>query len=62
MVDELISFDELYQNYQAYCKTILYVNLHCFIVSKQYFEQFVSSYLSNYVRFDTFVNCDWIYI
>ena len=57
----LISFDELYQNYKSYIQAKNAVeNVFHPIVSKQFFEKFISQKLSEYIKFDKFVSSDWI--
>jgi hypothetical protein len=59
---ELISFDELYQNYKKYFKAKNVVeqkNLP--IVSKHFFEKFVSYKLADYIRFEKFVSYEWLH-
>jgi len=62
LIDELslISFDELYQNYKSYIHAKLIVDkvVHS-IVSKHFFEKFLSHYLSEYIKFDRFVSSEW---
>lgn len=57
----LISFDELYQNYKSYiqAKNVVEGYFHP-IVSKHFFEKFLSQYLAKYIKFDKFVSSDWI--
>ena len=56
----LISFDDLYQNYKSYIHAKNAVeNLFHPIVSKQFFEKFLSQYLAEYVKFDKFVSSEW---
>jgi hypothetical protein len=63
LVDEttLISFDELYQNYKSYIQAIILVekSFHP-IVSKHFFEKFLSHYLAEYIKFDKFVSSVWL--
>ena len=63
LVDEttLISFDELYQNYKSYiqAKIIVEKSFHP-IVSKHFFEKFLSHYLAEYIKFDKFVSSEWL--
>jgi hypothetical protein len=56
----LISFDDLYQNYKSYiqAKNAVDGSFHP-IVSKHFFEKFLSQHLSEYVKFDKFVSSDW---
>ena len=57
----LISFDELYKNYKSYFHAKLIVDkvVHP-IVSKHFFEKFLSHYLSEYIKFDKFVSSEWL--
>jgi len=57
----LISFDELYQNYKSYilAKNAVENAFHP-IVSKHFFEKFLSQNLAEYIKFDKFVSSDWI--
>jgi hypothetical protein len=57
----LISFDELYQNYKSYIQARIVVekSFHP-IVSKQFFEKFLSNYLAEYIKFDKFVSSQWL--
>jgi hypothetical protein len=53
----LISFDELYHQYHSYCKAFMYVNkVNCLIVSKHYFEKYITNYLKDCIEFDKFVD------
>ena len=58
--DELISFEELYNHYQTFCKNILYKKNNSFIVSKYYFEKYLLFFLSSFVRFDKFIDVLWL--
>jgi len=60
-VSTLISFDELYQNYKSYiqAKIVVEKSFHP-IVSKHFFEKFLSHYLSEYIKFDKFVSSEWL--
>lgn len=58
----LISFDQLYEQYRSFCYSDLYINKpNCLIVSKQYFEKFIEENLKEYLEFDKFISCNWIY-
>lgn len=58
---DLISVDELYQNYKKYFKAKNVVEQRNLpIVSKQFFEKFVSYKLSEYIRFEKFVSSEWL--
>lgn len=60
--DNLLSLDELYQSYKAYidAKSIVEKNANP-IVSKQFFEKFVSFHLMDYVKFDKFITSEWLH-
>ena len=56
----LISFDELYQNYKSYFQAKNAVEgVFSPIVSKHFFEKFLSQKLTEYIKFDKFVSSDW---
>lgn len=58
---QLISFEELYQGYRNYFKAKCVTEQKTFpIVSKQFFEKFISNQLTIYIQFDKFVSWDWI--
>jgi hypothetical protein len=63
LIDELslISFGDLYQHYISYIRAKLVVekSFHP-IVSKHFFEKFLSHYLSEFIKFDKFVSSEWI--
>ena len=55
--EQLISFDDLYNKYHAYCNANMYVNKSsAFIVSKHYFEKYVFQHLSEFIKFDSFLD------
>jgi hypothetical protein len=57
----LISFDELYHSYKIYFTAKTKVDNKIYlIVSKNYFEKFILTQLSKYVKFDKFVSSDWL--
>lgn len=60
-VSTLISFDELYQKYKSYiqAKIVVEKSFHP-IVSKHFFEKFLSHYLAEYIKFDKFVSSEWL--
>lgn len=59
--DLLVSFDELYQGYKIYFKTKGLIEQKSFpIVSKQFFEKFLSNQLQLYIKFDKFVSSEWL--
>lgn len=59
--NDLISFDDLYKSYRTFCQAKVVVEKTvCLIVSKQFFEKFVSHYLHNFIQFEKFVTTDWL--
>lgn len=57
---ELISFDDMYNQYHLFCHANVYVNnALAMIVSKDYFQAHVHSTLNKYVQFDKFISNDW---
>jgi hypothetical protein len=58
---ELISFDDLYQSYKSffYAKSTVDKKIYP-IVSKHYFEKFILTQLTNYVKFEKFVSSEWL--
>jgi hypothetical protein len=57
----LISFDELYHSYKIYFNAKTKVDNKIYlIVSKNYFEKFILTQLSKYVKFDKFVSLEWL--
>lgn len=58
---DIISIDDIYQQYKNYinAKTVVEQKM-CLIVSKQYFEKFVTNHLSKYIKFDKFVSLEWV--
>jgi hypothetical protein len=63
LVDEttLISFDELYHNYKSYIQAKIVVEKSFNpVVSKHFFEKFLSHYLTEYIKFDKFVSSEWL--
>lgn len=63
LIDELslISFSDLYQNYISYiqAKHVVEKSFHP-IISKHFFEKFLSHYLTKYIKFDKFVSSEWL--
>ena len=59
----LISFDDLYQSYKSYfqAKNVI-EKTFCPIVSKHFFEKFLSHYLFDFIKFDKFVSSEWLQI
>lgn len=60
--DNLLSFDELYEAYKDYihAKSVVEKNANP-IVSKQFFEKYVSYYLIHYVKFEKFISSEWLH-
>jgi hypothetical protein len=59
--DLLVSFDELYQGYKIYFKAKGLVEQKSLpIVSKHFFEKFLSNQLQLYIKFDKFVSSEWL--
>ena len=60
-ITEIISFDELYQGYKSFFKSKGLIEQRSFpIVSKQFFEKFLTNQLSMYIKFDKFVSSEWV--
>lgn len=59
--NDLISFDDLYKSYRTFCHAkVIVEKTVCLIVSKQFFEKFVSHYLHNFIQYDKFITTDWL--
>jgi len=58
---EIVSLDELYQLYKNYfiAKTKVDQKIYL-IVSKQFFEKYVTNKLSDYIKFEKFVSSEWL--
>ena len=54
--EDLISFDDLYHQYTLFCN----INNNKLIVSKHYFEKYITYYLNDYVHFEHFVSSTWL--
>lgn len=52
----LISFDDLYNYYQKYCR----VNSLKFVVSKRYFEKYLYYMFSEYIVYEKFIKMEWL--
>jgi hypothetical protein len=52
----LISFDDLYNYYQKFCTN----NSFKFIVSKRYFEKYLYSKFTTYIKYEKFISTEWI--
>lgn len=60
-VTELISLDDMYQDYKVYFKAKGTIDQKIYlIVSKQYFEKFVINQLLEYIQFEKFVSSSWL--
>jgi hypothetical protein len=58
---ELISFDELYKGYKLYFKSKGVLEQKFMpIVSKHFFEKYLTNQLTNYIKFEKFVSSDWL--
>jgi hypothetical protein len=58
---EIISFDDLYQAYKTYFKAKGIVEQKTYpIVSKQFFEKFITNQLTEYIIFEKFVSSEWL--
>ena len=63
VLEELISFDDLYHAYRSYCRaTVIVEKTGCLIVSKQFFEKYILYFLHDYVKFDKFIGIEWLQI
>ena len=66
-VVDIISFDDLYESYKTYftAKKILCMKSNGEqkinpIISKQFFEKYITTQLTKYVKFDKFVSSEWL--
>lgn len=60
-VSEIIPIDEIYHSYTNYVKAKNVIEQKKFlVVSKKYFEDYLTIKLTNYIKFDTFVSSSWI--
>jgi hypothetical protein len=59
----IVSFDDLYQSYKNYinAKSMVEQNI-TLIVSKHFFEKYLTNHLSGYIKFDRFVSSQWFLI
>lgn len=58
---DIISFDELYQSYKNYINAMsLLENKMNLIVSKQFFEKYITNHLSKFIKFEKFVSSEWL--
>ena len=59
--ENLISFDDLYQSYKIYFNAKATVDKKTYpIVSKQFFEKFILTELTKYIKFEKFVTSEWL--
>jgi len=59
--DDIISFDDLYQSYKNYINAKSMVDQKVnLIVSKQFFEKYITNQLSEYIKFEKFVSSEWL--
>ena len=60
-IETLISFDDLYHSYKMYFNAKGTVDNKTYpIVSKQFFEKFILTQLSPFVKFEKFVSSEWL--
>lgn len=58
---DIISFDDLYELYKKYINAKSIVNQKVnLIVSKQFFEKYISNQLSEFIKFEKFVSSEWL--
>jgi hypothetical protein len=59
---EIISFNDLYQSYKMYFNAKGTVDKNIYpIVSKQFFEKYITNKLTEYIKFNKFVSTEWLY-
>jgi hypothetical protein len=56
---QLISLDELYEQYISHCKI---KKETMYIVSKHFFEKYLVNSMNEYIKFGNFVSYEWLYI
>jgi hypothetical protein len=60
-LENLISIDDLYQSYKIYFNAKATVDRKTYpIVSKHFFEKFILTELTKYIKFDKFVSSEWL--
>jgi hypothetical protein len=60
---DIISIDDLYQSYKVYFKAKGTVEQKNYpIVSKQFFEKYITNQLTKYIKFDKFVSSEWLQV
>jgi len=56
----LLPIDDLYNSYQSFCNASMYVNnTSNMIVSKHYFENYISNELKQFIQFEKFIGVGW---
>jgi hypothetical protein len=59
--ENLISFDDLYQSYKIYFNAKATVDKKTYpIVSKHFFQKFILTELTQYIKFEKFVSSEWL--
>ena len=62
VVTDLISFDDLYQGYRNHFKSKGLIEQRTFpIVSKQFFEKYLTNQLTTFIQFEKFVSIEWLH-
>jgi hypothetical protein len=58
---DIISFDDLYQSYKNYinAKSLVEQKVNL-IVSKQFFEKYLTNQLQEFIKFEKFVSSEWL--
>jgi hypothetical protein len=58
---DIISFDDLYQSYKNYitAKSVVVQKVNL-IVSKQFFEKYLTNQLQEFIKFEKFVSSEWL--
>ncbi len=58
---DIISFDDLYQSYKNYvtAKSVVEQKVNL-IVSKQFFEKYLTNQLQEFIKFEKFVSSEWL--
>ena len=58
---DIISFDDLYQLYKNYIIAKITVEQKLYlIVSKNFFEKFITTQLTEFIKFEKFVSSEWL--
>jgi Tfp pilus assembly protein PilE len=58
---DIISFDDLYQSYKNYitARSVVEQKVNL-IVSKQFFEKYLTNQLHEFIKFEKFVSSEWL--